>query len=97
MEDKKRVEKGANHFTLVGGGFDRQENLHRMTVLVTDKQISSLAQENLTSLYRGSMGFIFVVSPDDLDNTMLSPGCILELAPGVGTVDRTYIPKTGSR
>lgn len=53
MEDKKRVEKGADHFTLVGGGFSRQENLHRMIVLATDKQISSLARENLKSLQRG--------------------------------------------
>ena len=35
-------------------------------------------------------GFSHVYHPDGLNNTLLSQGCILETAPTVGTVDRTF-------
>ena len=42
-------------------------------------------------------GFSHVFSPDGLDSTLLSQGCILETAPTVGTVGRMYIPMTEER
>ena len=39
-------------------------------------------------------GFSHVFSPDGLNNTLLSQGHVLERAPMVGTVGRTYIPRT---
>ena len=40
-------------------------------------------------------GFKHVFSPDGLNNTLLSQGCVLEEAAGVGIVGRMYIPRTG--
>lgn len=42
-------------------------------------------------------GFSCVHSPDGLNSTVLSPGCILEVAPTVGIMGRKYIPRTGER
>lgn len=43
------------------------------------------------------MGFSHVDSLDDLNNTWLCPGCILEVAPREGKVGRTYIPEIEER
>ena len=40
-------------------------------------------------------GFSHMFSPDGLNNTLLSQGCVLVTAPTVGTVYRVYIPGTG--
>lgn len=40
-----------------------------------------------------STGFIPIVSPDDLGNTMLSLGCILAIASGVGNSGQNVHPK----
>lgn len=39
---------------------------------------------------------VFSLSPAGLNNTVLSQGYVLENAPTVGTVDKGYIPKTGT-
>ena len=39
------------------------------------------------------MGFSQVLSPDGLNNILLSQGCILEVALSAGTVGRMYIPR----
>ena len=36
-------------------------------------------------------------SSDGLNNTLFSQGCVLQIAPTVGTVGRVYIPRTGVR
>lgn len=41
------------------------------------------------------MRFSHVYCPDDINNTFLSQGYILEKAPTVGIVGKAYIPKTG--
>lgn len=43
------------------------------------------------------MGFTHIhkYSPGGFNNTSLSEGCILEMAPSAGTVGGPYIPKTG--
>ena len=41
------------------------------------------------------MGLSHILCPDVLNNTSLSQGCVLETAPTVGTVGRTYIPRAG--
>ena len=41
------------------------------------------------------MGFIIGYSPDGLNNTLFSLGCILEMALSLGTVGRMFIPRTG--
>lgn len=45
------------------------------------------------------MGFthIYEYSPDGFNDTSVSQGCILEVAPSVGTVGGANIPKTGDR
>lgn len=42
-------------------------------------------------------GFSHKYSPDGLNNTFLSQGCILEMASSLGTMGRTYISKTRVR
>lgn len=41
------------------------------------------------------MGSSHIYSPESLSNTLLSQGCILEVAPSAATVARMHIPKTG--
>lgn len=43
------------------------------------------------------MGSRHIECPDGLNNTLLSQGYVLEMAPTVGTVGKTYIPRTGER
>ena len=43
------------------------------------------------------MGFRHVASPDGLNNTLLSQGCVLETAASVEIVGRMNIPRTGER
>ena len=39
--------------------------------------------------------FSHLASPDGLNNTLLSQGCVLEVAVSVETLGRMYIPRTG--
>lgn len=39
--------------------------------------------------------FSDIDNPDGLNKALLSQGCVLETAPSMGTVGRTYIPRTG--
>lgn len=41
------------------------------------------------------MGFSHVFSPECLNNTLLTQGCVLERYLNVGRVDKTHIPRTG--
>ena len=41
------------------------------------------------------MGFCHIHSPEGLNGTLLSQGCILETSPCVGVVGGTYVPRTG--
>ena len=41
------------------------------------------------------LGFSHVVSPDGLNNTLISQDCILETSPTTGTMGRIYITRTG--
>lgn len=43
------------------------------------------------------LGFSHVVSPDGLNNTLISQDCILETSPTTGTMGRIYIPRTRER
>lgn len=43
------------------------------------------------------LGFSHVVSPDGLNNTLISQDCILETSPTTGTMGRIYIPRTWER
>lgn len=52
-------------------------------------------RQNLQPLYRGFNLVHARISPDGLNNLMLSQGFVLETVPTVGTVGRTYIPRTG--
>lgn len=39
------------------------------------------------------MGFNHIVSPGNLNNTLFSPVCVLEMAPIVGILGKMYIPR----
>lgn len=39
--------------------------------------------------------FSHVFSPDGINNTLFSQGCVLDTGPSVGRVDRTCIPRMG--
>lgn len=56
-----------------------------------------LPKRNLKVYMKAITGFDYVISPDGLNITFLSPGHILEIAPTVELVSRVYIPKMGRR
>lgn len=75
---------------------NKHENLQTRIVLAAQGEyISVPTLQNLTSLYRGLNCFSHIYSPDDLNNALLSQGCVLETALAMGMMGRTYIPRTG--
>ena len=50
--------------------------------------------QKLKNLYRRLIRFSHVLNPDDLNNTLLSKGFILEVAASIGIVSGKYIPRT---
>ena len=79
-EGKKRPRKETDHSRLVNGGFNKQENLCTRLILGSHKRsrspqaparILKVCIELLTK-------FSHVSSPDGLNSTLLSQGCVLE-------------------
>ena len=67
-----------------------------MRLVFGDSKTSrSLPGQILKSLYRVLKGFSNIYDPDGLNNTLLSQGYIPEVAPSVGRVSGTYIPRMG--
>jgi len=91
--------KEADHPTLGGGSFNKQGKLHIRLVLGGRKMSRSLhLPTRILRVYiEALMGFSHIQSPDGLNNTFLSQGYILEMAPTMGRVSRTYIPRRGER
>ena len=87
MEDKEKPKKKADHSRLVGGRFNMQGILHMSRSLHSDARILKLYIEDL-------MEYSHVISPNGLNTTLLSHGCIHEMAASVGIVGRVYIPRT---
>ena len=85
MQGKERPRKEANHLRLVGGRFDKQGNLH-MRLFLSDKMSTSphpparVLKVYIEALTR----FSHVYSPDGLNNTLLSQGCVPREASGRG-------------
>ena len=94
----RRLKKEAGHSRLVGDRFNKQENSCTRFVLGSCWMSSSLNLPNriLKVYIEDLMGFFHhIFGPDDLNNTLLSRGCILETAPTVGTVGRMYMLSRG--
>lgn len=98
-EDKERPKKAAGSSRSVGGGFNKRGNLLTRLVLSGHKTKRSrhLPAPNLNSLYTEAFTWVRLIFSLGGLNTSLSQGCILGTAPAGGTVDRTYIPRTGER
>lgn len=94
------MEKGADHSTFVGGGFNRQENLHRILVSGNHRMSTfpHLPGRSLKVYLEAPVGFSIYsvhVFGSLLNDTLFCQGCILEVAGSAGTVGRMYILKTG--
>lgn len=91
--------KEADHPALGGGSFNKQGKLHIRLVLGGCKMSRSLHLPTrvLRVYIEALMGFSHIQSPDGLNNILFSQGYILEMAPTMGTVSRTYIPRRGER
>ena len=61
-------------------------------VISTEVDLCTLESEKFTETL---MGISHVFSPECLNNTLLTQGCVLERYASVGTVDRTHILRTG--
>lgn len=69
--------------------FNKQRNLTRF-ILGSARWVDLCTQQNLQVYIEALTGFSYVYHPDGL-NTLLSQGCILEMAPAVETVGERYI------
>lgn len=86
------MKKEADDSILVGGRFHKQRNLCTRLVL------GGCRVDRILKVYTEALtGFSHVVTPDGLNSTLLSQGCVLELALTVGTVSRMSLPRTGNR
>lgn len=67
---------------LVGGGFNKQRKLCTKLVLGSRRMSRSLhLTTRIVSLYKGLCGVQPDTQSDGLKNTLLSPDCVLEVAP----------------
>lgn len=77
------------------GPFYKQGNLHRRTVLGSDKRSRSLhPPARILKVYIEPLGSV-LYSPDGLNNTLFFQGYFLDIAASVGKLDRPYILRTG--
>ena len=99
MESKERLKTEADHSKLVSGSFNKRGNSHARLVVGDRKTRRSphLTTRILRICIEALMGFSHVYTPGGLNNTLLSLGCVLEVAPSKGPVCGTYIPRTGER
>lgn len=95
-DGKESPRKREGHYRFVGGGFKKQGNLH-MRFVSSSLKMSRLpiACQNLTSLHKGLTWVQSCLQSEDLNSTVLSESCILEMAPRAGVVIVTCIPRTG--
>ena len=94
-EGKKNSKKEADHFRLEGRNFNKQENSH-MSLLFGESKTSNsphLCAKILKRFIEIIMRFSYY-GPDDLNNPFLCQGWIPEVASGMGTLGRKYIPRT---
>ena len=87
------------HTRLVGGKFNKQENLHTRLVLGGCKMSRSLhpPARILKDYIEALPGFSHLFSPDVLNNTLLSQVCVLGTAPNMGKARRRHIPRIGEQ
>ena len=95
----KRDWRETGRSRLVGGRFNKQGNFNTSLVLGSCRTSRSphLPARILEIYIKTLTGFNHVFSPEGLNNTLLSEGCVLEMAPAMGMVDRRYIPRTELR
>ena len=89
MEGKERPKKGEDHSRLLGGSFNKQKKLHTRLVLGGCKTCRCLHPPTKTVKVniKAFTGF------GHRHKTWLPQGCVLETAPSVGMVGRTYTPR----
>ena len=94
FNNQNRWRHEADPSRLIGGRFNKQENLYMRLVLGGHKTSRSLhLPARILKVYTEALtGFSHIYHPDDLNSTVLSQGCILETAPTMG---RTYTPRRG--
>lgn len=93
MEDKERLNKEADHSTLVGGRFQKLGYLRMRLVLGSHE--TSKSPHPPTRILRDLKWVQPSVSPDGLNNTSLSQSYVLETTPSFGMVGGTHIPRRG--
>ena len=99
MGGKERLKKETDHSKLVGGSFNKQENLHTRPLLGGWKMSRSVPPPIwILKVYIEALtGFSHVYGPDSLNNTLLSQGCVTQTALAVAIVGGMSIPRTGER
>ena len=74
---------------MVGGRFNKEENLHMRLVLGGHEMRSRHPPVRILKVYTEALtGFSHIYCPDGLSNTWLSQGCVLETALAVGMMGR---------
>ena len=86
--EQGEMEERGSHSRWVGGQGNKQTNLHMRLVLGSSKMSRSLhPPARICKVYAEALaGFSHISSPDGVDNTLLSQGCVLGTALIVGTV-----------
>ena len=94
---RERLGREAEHPRWTAGRSNNQGNLTYKACLgwPWDESISTPGCQSLQFIQRSQLGFSYIFSPDDLNNTLLSPGYVLKTAPATGMLGRTYTPRTG--
>ena len=99
VEGKERTKKEADPSRLVGGSFHKQGHLTTRLLSGSCKMSRSLPPPaRILGVYiEALVGFSLMYRPDGLNTTSLSQGCVLEMAPAMGTGGRMheYVPRTG--
>ena len=94
---KEKPKEEADHSRLVGGRFNKQRNSHTKCVLSNHKMSRILHQPAvILKVYTEVlMGLSHAFSPDGLNKTLFSQGCILENDSGCGHCEHNIHVRTG--
>lgn len=91
------IEERGAHPRLMSGEFNKRGNLQTKLVLGSTRWVDFCPPPiRILKVYKQAlMGFCHIPSPEGLNGTLPSQGCILETSPSVGMVGGTYVPRTG--
>ena len=94
MDGKERKKEEADHSRLAGGKFNKQGNLHMRLVLGAARWVD-VPTHWPTRILKAYREALMSFSPNGPNITLLSQGCVLEMASSIRIVGGLYIPRAG--